>query len=114
MAASPESHDPREMTDLALRPEVAAILVGATEPPGPDERAAIDDVAGLVAAVLRRRPEIQVVVSGPISSRRSWLDGLGPDADPDAARILEAPALGARSAPDEALREILEGLVGAT
>jgi hypothetical protein len=114
MAASPESHDPREMTDLALRPEVAAVLVGVTEPPGPDERAAIDDVAGLVAAVLRRRPDLRVVVAGPIPSRRSWLDALGTDADPDGTRILEAPALGARSAPDEALREILEGLVGAT
>src|SRR5437762_8501406 len=31
VAASPESHDPREMTDLALRPEVSAILIGATE-----------------------------------------------------------------------------------
>jgi hypothetical protein len=71
VAASPESHDPREMTDLALRPEISALLVGATEPPGPDERAALDDVAGLVAAVLRRRPELRVVVAGPITTRRS-------------------------------------------
>jgi hypothetical protein len=112
VAASPESHDPREMTDLALRPEITAILVGAGEPPGPDERAALDDVAGLVAAVLRRRPELRVVVAGPVTSRRAWADALG---DMEAGdRILEAPALGARSGPDEELRETLEGLLGAT
>jgi len=109
--ASPESHDPREMTDLALRPEISALLVGASEPPGPDERAAIDDIAGLVAAVLRRRPELRVVVAGPIASRRSWADGLGEGFAQAAERILEAPPLGARSGPDEALREILEGLL---
>jgi hypothetical protein len=112
VAASPESHDPREMTDLALRPEIAAILVGASEPPGPDERAALDDVAGLVAAVLRRRPELRAVVAGPVTERRAWADALG---DVDAGdRILEAPALGPRSGPDEELRETLEGLLGAT
>ena len=115
VVASPESHDPREMTDLALRPEVGAILVGATEPPGPDERAAIDDVAGLVAAVLRRRPELRAVVAGPIATRRAWADALGDEAEQAAARIMEAPPLGPRSGPDDALREILEGLLpGAT
>jgi hypothetical protein len=110
VAASPESHDPREMTDLALRPDISAILVGATEPPGPDERAAIDDVAGLVAAVLRRRPELRAVVAGPVAARRSWVETLG---EAESARVLEAPPLGARSGPDEALREILEGLLPA-
>jgi len=111
VAASPDSHDPREMTDLALRPEISALLVGATEPPGPDERAAIDDIAGLVAAVIRRRPELRVVVAGPIVSRRSWADALGDGIDQASERILDAPPLGARSGPDEALREILEGLL---
>ena len=68
-AASPESHDPREMTDLALRPDVGAILVGAGDPPGPDERGWLDDLAGLVAGVIRRRPEIQVVLAGPVAVR---------------------------------------------
>ena len=109
VAASPDSHDPREMTDLALRPEVAAILVGASEPPGPDERAALDDVAGLVAAVLRRRPGLRVVASGPIAGRRAWTDALG-DVE-IGGRIVEAPPLGPRSGPDEILREALEGLL---
>ncbi|HEY2916228.1 MAG TPA: hypothetical protein VGI98_03335 [Candidatus Limnocylindrales bacterium] len=112
IAASPESHDPREMTDLALRPEVTTILVGASEPPGPDERAALDDVAGLVAAVLRRRPDVRAVVAGPLTARRAWTDALGDLVVGD--RVLEAPPLGARSGPDEALRETLEGVLRST
>lgn len=129
VAASPESHDPREMTDLAMRPEVAAVLVGIGEPAGPDERAAIDDVAGLVGAVARRRPELRVVLAGPVASRRAWIDAIGEAPAAAAAsevegtkgpvaqgiaspeRTFEAPALGPRSGPDEALREILEGLL---
>jgi hypothetical protein len=110
VAASPDSHDPREMTDLALRPETSALLIGAGEPPGPDERPALDDIAGLAAAAARRRPELRVVVAGPITARRSWVEGLG-DASGAGERIVEGPALGARSGPDVALREILEGLL---
>lgn len=109
IAASPESHDPREMTDLALRPDVTAILVGASEPPGPDERAALDDVAGLVAAVLRRRSDLRAVVAGPLAGRRAWIDAVEGVELGD--RVLEAPPLGPRSGPDEALRETLEGLL---
>jgi hypothetical protein len=111
VAADPEGHDPREMTDLILRPEVSALLVGAGEPPGPDERPKIDDIAGLVAAALRRRPELRAVVAGPIAGRAAWVDGLG-DAGPGmAGRIVDAPPLGARSRPDAALRGILDGLL---
>jgi hypothetical protein len=110
-AASPESHDPREMTDLALRPEVAAVLVGAGDPPGPDERGWLDDLAGLVGAVTRRRPEIRVVLAGPIASRNAWAEGAGRPFDATQERIIEGPPLGVRSGPDEPLREILEGLL---
>ena len=72
VAASTESHEPHEMTDLALRPEVSALLVGIGDPPGPDERHRIDEIAGLVAAAARRRPELQVVVAGPLTGRTAW------------------------------------------
>lgn len=111
VVASTDSHDPREMTDLALRPETSALLVGAGEPPGPDERPWIDDIAGLVAAAARRRPELQIVVAGPLTGRRAWSDGLGETLAGAADRIVKAPALGARSGPDATLREILEGLL---
>jgi hypothetical protein len=112
-AASPESHDPREMTELALRPDVTAVLVGAGDPPGPDERGWLDDLAGLVGAVTRRRPELRVVLAGPVASRNAWAEGAGRAYDGSQAHIIEGPPLGVRSGPDEPLREILEGLLPA-
>jgi hypothetical protein len=113
-AASPESHDPREMTELALRPDVSAVLVGAGDPPGPDERGWLDDLAGLVGAVSRRRPELRVVLAGPIASRNAWAEGAGRALDGTQPRIIEGPPLGVRSGPDEPLRELLEGLLSNT
>jgi hypothetical protein len=110
-SASPESHDPREMTELALRPEVSAVLVGASDPPGPDERAWLDDLAGLVGATTRRRPDLHVILAGPVAARNAWAEGAGRAFDGTQERIVEAPPLGIRSGPDEPLREILEGLL---
>jgi hypothetical protein len=110
-AASPESHDPREMTDLALRPDVAAVLVGAGDPPGPDERGWLDDLAGLVGAVTRRRPDLPVVLAGPVAARNAWAEGAGRVYDGTQPRIVEGPPLGVRSGPDEPLREILERML---
>lgn len=113
-AASPESHDPREMTELGLRPDVSAILVGAGDPPGPDERGWLDDLAGLVGAVARRRPEVRVVLAGPVASRTGWAEGFGGSIESAGERVVQAPALGLRSGPDEPLREILERLLADT
>jgi hypothetical protein len=110
-AASPETHDPREMTELALRSDVAAVLVGAGDPPGPDERGWLDDLAGLVGAVTRRRPELKVVLAGPIATRNAWAEGAGRAFDGTQPGIVEGPPLGVRSGPDEPLREILESLL---
>lgn len=110
-AASPESHDPREMTELALRPDVSAVLVGAGDPPGPDERGWLDDLAGLVGAVARRRPALRVVLAGPVAARTGWAEGFGGTIESAGERVSQAPALGLRSDPDEPLREILERLL---
>ncbi len=109
--ASPESHDPREMTDLALRPDISAVLVGAGDPPGPDERGWLDDLAGLVGAATRRRPDLRVVLAGPVAARNAWAEGAGRSYDGTQERIVEGPPLGLRGGPDEPLREILEGLL---
>jgi hypothetical protein len=110
-AASPETHDPREMTAIALRADVTAVLVGASEPPGPDERSALDDLAALVAAVAVRRPEIRVILAGPIAARASWKEGVGDALAAAPERVYTAPPLTIRAGPDEALRGILEGLL---
>jgi len=110
-AASTESHDPREMTALVLRTEVSAVLLATGDPPGADERSAIDDLAALVAAAARRRPDLQVIVGEAIRGRRAWIDGIGPDAPGDPARIIAAPAVGGRRSADGRLRAVLDGLV---
>jgi len=111
LTASTETHDPREMTELALRADVSAVLLAAGDPPGPDERTALDDLAALVAAAARRRPELQVVLGGPIAGRRAWIDGIGADPPGDPGRILEAPAIGSRRGSDDGLRAALDGLL---
>lgn len=110
-AASPETHDPREMTELVLRADVTAILVGAGEPPGPDERSALDDLAALVGAAARRRHEVRVVFAGPIAKRTAWIASVGDGLEGGPERVFTAPPLSIRAGPDEALREILESLL---
>jgi hypothetical protein len=109
--ASTETRDPREITELALRSEVSAVLVSAGDPPGPDERADLDDLVALVAALARRRPELTIILGGSLRGRRAWTDGLGSDVPGDPARIVDAPAIGGRRDPDEGLRLVLDGLL---
>jgi hypothetical protein len=66
-AASAETTDPLVMSRLLLEHDVAAILVGAGDPPRPEERSAIRELAALVAAVAARRPDLPVVLSGSMS-----------------------------------------------
>jgi hypothetical protein len=65
--ASPESTDPLAMARLLLESDVAAILAGAGDPPGADERGALDEVAALVASVATRRPDLPVVLAGAMA-----------------------------------------------
>ena len=109
--ASTETHDPREMTELAMRADVSAVLVSAGDPPGPDERAALDDLAGLVAAVARRRPELQVILGQAVRDRKPWSESFGGDAPGDPARVIDAPAISSRKLADEPLRAVLDGLL---
>ena len=75
------------MTELALRRDVGAVLIGAGDPAGPDERAALDDLASLGGAVARRRPELHVLLGGAVRGRRAWRDALGDEPPGDPARI---------------------------
>lgn len=49
---------------LLLDPGLAAILVGAADPPAADERRALGDLVRLVAAIAERRPEVAVLLAG--------------------------------------------------
>ncbi|TAL06252.1 MAG: hypothetical protein EPO00_11450, partial [Chloroflexota bacterium] len=106
VTASTETHDPREMTALALDPAIGLVLIGIGDPPGPDERAALDDLAALGGALLRRRLDLRVMASPAIRGRRAWAEALGGE-DVDPARSIDAPAASGRLGAPDALRDVL-------
>jgi hypothetical protein len=69
--ASVETTDPLAMSRLLLARDVDAILAGAGDPPGPEERTAVRELATLVAAAAIRRPEVPVILAGAMA------EGLG-------------------------------------
>ena len=64
IGASVVTMDPLAMSGLLLDPSVDAILTGASDPPRPDERSAIRELAALVAAVAGRRPDLPIILAG--------------------------------------------------
>ena len=104
-AASPESMDPLAMTSAILDPGIDAVLLGAGEPPGPDERRAIEDVAALVAAVAIRRPELTVLLGGSMSEQLPRFETSDGERQ---GEVLLAPAATAGDPPGAALRELLD------
>ncbi len=96
---SAESADPLTITTLALRPQVAAILLGADEPPGADERGLLGDLAALVAAVLARRPDLRVFLAGGAARQASVFA--------PATVAVVAPAAARGDPPGESLAAVL-------
>jgi hypothetical protein len=78
-AVSASDADPLVTTRLLLRRDVRAVLIGAGEPPGADERATIPDLAAAVAAAAVRRPELAVILAGALAERPGALEGLPND-----------------------------------
>jgi hypothetical protein len=107
VAASPESTNPLAMTALILDPAVDAVLLGAGEPPGPDERRGLDDVAAVVAAGAVRRPELTVVLAGSMAEQLGRFEAHGGDRQ---GEVLLAPVATAGDPPGSALRELLDDL----
>jgi hypothetical protein len=106
-SASPESMDALAMTTALLDPSVDAVLLGAGEPPGPDERRALDDLVAAVAAVAERRPELTVILAGSMSERLSRFDAADGERQ---GEILLAPVATAGDPAGAALRELLDDL----
>ena len=86
--ASAETTDPLVMSRLLLDHDIDAILVGAGDPPRPDERSAIRELAALVSAAAVRRPDVPIVLSGAMSEA---LDEFG-DVSSRRGPIMLAPA----------------------
>jgi hypothetical protein len=110
-AASAETTDPLEMSRLVLHREVAAVLVGAADPPATDERSILADLATLVAAAAERRPELTVILSGSLAEEAGRFDRPSERASNEpAATVVLAPEPMAGDPPGEALRAILDEL----
>lgn len=105
--ASPETADPLAMTQAILDPAVDTVLVGAGEPPGPDERRALEDVTTLVAAAAARRPELSVILAGSMAEQLARFETTDGERQ---GEILLAPAATAGDPPGSALRELLDDL----
>ena len=93
--ASAETTDPLAMSRVLLDRSVDAILVGAGDPPRPEERGAIRELAALVAAAAARRPDVPVVLSGAMSE---GLDAFG-DVAGRRGEIMLAPPVAGPAAP---------------
>ncbi len=106
--ASAETTDPLAMTRLLLDRAIAAIVVGAGDPPRADERGGIRELATLVAAVATRRPEIPIILSGSMSE---GLDIFG-DVGARSGEVMLAPAAAkATSASDPDAEDPLADLL---
>lgn len=107
VSATPQSADPLRMTSMLLDAKIDAVLIGAGEPPGPDERRALDDIASLVAAVAGRRPELSVILAGSMAEKLGRFEAVEGERQ---GEILLAPVATGGDPPGSALRELLDDL----
>jgi hypothetical protein len=106
--ASMERFDPLALLRFLLDDRIEAILAGAGDPAGADERGGLGELAAAVAAAAERRPGLPVVLAGALAveaerhaffAQRAHAVGPGgggseaPEAEPaDAKRGVPAPA----------------------
>lgn len=74
VGASVETTDPVAMTRLLLDARVDAILAGAGDPAGADERGSLAELTALVAAAARRRPDRPVALAGAMATGAASFD----------------------------------------
>ncbi len=105
VGASAETTDPLAMTQLLLDDATDAILAGASDPPGADERSALAELTALVAAVAARRPGHLVVLAGAMAEATAAFGDLA--TRPGETLMAPAARAGAAGQP---LRELLTEL----
>ena len=71
VGGSADEDDPVALSRLALSPDTAAVLLGADRSPAGDEKRHFPELAALVAAVTRSRPELAVVLAGGAAAHES-------------------------------------------
>lgn len=68
---SADEDDAVALSRLALSPDTSAVLLGADRAPAGDEKRHLPELAALVAAVRRSRPELAVVLAGGAAAYES-------------------------------------------
>ena len=91
-------------------PRVGAVLAGASDPPGADERPLIADLGVLVAATTERRPDLVAVLAGGLAEPGGRMEGLFRPDRPGPTVLAPSPAAGG----GEPLRALLDDLRGST
>jgi hypothetical protein len=104
-AASADAVGPLALTGLLLRREIDAVLAGAGDPAGADERGALPGLGALVAAAAGRRPDLPVVLAGAMADQAARFE----DADRPGPLLL-APAAWRGEPPGSALAALLDDL----
>lgn len=89
-------------------PRASAVLAGASDPPGADERSLLPELATLVAATAERRPGLVTVLAGGLAEPGGRAEGLFHPDRPGATVLAPAAAAGG----GEPLRELLDGIRG--
>jgi len=97
VGGSADGDDPVVLSRLALSPETTAVLLGADRSPSGDEKRHLPDLAALVAAITRTRPELAVVLAG---SAAAYESDFGIFDEPTAIAPV-APTVGGRSTQPE-------------
>lgn len=103
VGATIEHDDPRSVTARLLDPGVSAVLAGADQRAGADERGGLADLSALLAAVATRRPDLPIVLAGAMADQESRIR----ETSSDRVEVLRAPDARSGTPPGEHLRDIL-------
>ena len=87
-------------------PRVSAVLAGASDPPGADERGLLGDLGAVVAAATDRRPDLVTVLAGGLATPGSRVEAQFRPDRPGPTVLAPSPLRDA----GEPLRLILDGL----
>ena len=94
-------------TTLA-NPRITAVLAGAGEPPGGDERPLLRELTSILVAAAERRPDLAIVLAGGLASPGGRYEVAIPPGRPGATLLGPSPTHGDGSA----LRDLLATLRG--
>jgi hypothetical protein len=110
IGATLDGSGPLDLIAALLDPVVDVALVGAGDPPGPDERRLVDQLGSIVAGAVARRPELTVILAGAMADQLGRLEAAA--VGDRRGEILLGPAAAAGDPPGSALRDLLDDVRG--